>query len=573
MRRKRLKLSIYQKLILLFLLLLLPFVILNIISNQTASLRLQEQYTERMDIALEAEVEDYDAERFRIYTGIAMQTGLGNASFLANNYTSLSAYQLGQRVQDIYLELEKVANVSNLINEIIIFMPKINRAVTWQNYYDTQIQESEMERIRYYCDAPINYVRIHDAFRVYSMVPDTDQNIPLVVIEATISDAELLKKLNRGSSDESFAIIGQDVLLCEASEEDNLSAARELILNSSQPYGHFTLNNRLYSYRRMSLCSDYMVSYVPQSVMIEPLRSFRLFLYAMLLLTAVSSIFAYYYLSRAIKRPFERLIATFHEVENSSITSGPLPVHVPQDEFAMVFDQFNNMIKQIRDLIDQRVEQEKTLRMAEYKQMQAHIAPHFLYNSFNVLRHCILTGDMETAAHMARLMGSYFKYLTYKANQEKITLAEEYQHVNDYLEIQKIRFQKNITICVMPLPEEYKNLQVVPFILQPLVENVFKHGLNDIACGGEIQVVVERRANELNLIVRDNGFGVSVDQLAKLKKAMSDKSVQTEHSGLVNIHQRLQFFSGGRDRVEIDSQPGEYFEARISIYLSEGQDD
>ena len=116
--------------------------------------------------------------------------------------------------------------------------------------------------------------------------------------------------------------------------------------------------------------------------------------------------------------------------------------------------------------------------------------------------------DYETASEMTGLLGNYFRYMTYSGEQESIPLLEEYRHAGDYLDIQKIRFQDNITVEMDELPEKYNYFRVPPFILQPLVENVFKHGIKDMAYAGCISVRVEETETKLCLIVRDNGLSL-----------------------------------------------------------------
>lgn len=231
------------------------------------------------------------------------------------------------------------------------------------------------------------------------------------------------------------------------------------------------------------------------------------------------------------------------------------------------------MISRIRELVSQSIKREKELQQAEYKQLQAHIAPHFLYNSFNVLRHCILLEDYDTADEMAGLLGNYFRYMTYSGEQESIPLLEEYKHASDYLDIQKIRFQDNFEVEMDILPEAFHCFRVPPFILQPLVENVFKHGIKDMAYSGHISIKVEEKDKKLCLIVRDNGSGINMQDLEKLRNGINGSEILLEHSGLTNIAKRLKILLGNDAGLFVNSEKNLYFEAEIRIPFDKNIED
>ena len=188
-----------------------------------------------------------------------------------------------------------------------------------------------------------------------------------------------------------------------------------------------------------------------------------------------------------------------------------------------------------------------------------------MYNSFNVLRHCILLEDYDSANEMARLLGNYFRYITYSGEQDSIPLLEEYQHMVDYLKIQQIRFQDNIVMEIDELPDAFYYLRVPPFILQPLVENAFKHGIRDMAYGGHICVQIREIKQKLCVAVRDNGYGMNPQELERLKNALDGTEILSEHSGLVNIRKRLKLLLGDEAGLEVNSERNLFFEVVIQI--------
>lgn len=107
--------------------------------------------------------------------------------------------------------------------------------------------------------------------------------------------------------------------------------------------------------------------------------------------------------------------------------------------------------------------------------------------------------DTDGIAEMSLKLSSYYRYITRSA-QPVVTLAMEYQNIVDYTEIQTIRFGDRITVQLQPLPEPYRELAVPRFILQPLFENAYNHGVEKME-NGLIQLRFKMEPEFLNIYV------------------------------------------------------------------------
>lgn len=566
---KEKKFTIYQKLSTLFFGVLIPIVAINLIMNQIANVRIQQQGAEKMEVQLASKVINFDKELSRINAGLRFHVLNGEEAFLATNYYSLSSYQLGQKVAQLNARLNELSLISDCIEDVAVFMPHIERVVSFLNYYDDNISENDMERISNYRYKDNGNIYSNGKLLVHMVAPTSDDVAPLYIMEAALSNNKILAFI-RGSEEEGYALAGEDWVISEPMSE-SIEPAVKKIRQQPDDSGSFEMNNRLFCYHRLALCDGWMISYTEISNLLESVRIFHIFIVITLSVTIISILIVICLLSQSIQRPFQQLIQLFRVVEG-----GTLDVKTDyqfQDEFKVVFDQFDSMISRIRELVSQSIKREKELQQAEYKQLQAHIAPHFLYNSFNVLRHCILLEDYDTADEMAGLLGNYFRYMTYSGEQESIPLLEEYKHASDYLDIQKIRFQDNFEVEMDILPEAFHCFRVPPFILQPLVENVFKHGIKDMAYSGHISIKVEEKDKKLCLIVRDNGSGINMQDLEKLRNGINGSEILLEHSGLTNIAKRLKILLGNDAGLFVNSEKNLYFEAEIRIPFDKNIED
>ena len=262
-----------------------------------------------------------------------------------------------------------------------------------------------------------------------------------------------------------------------------------------------------------------------------------------------------------VKLPLNQLLAAFSQME-----SGNLDVEInykSNNEFGILFKFFNKMLKQLKDVIDQVYISQINLKKAQLKQLQAQIGPHFLYNSFNILIHSIKREDNETALMMAEYLTSYFKYITNNIDEDT-TLEDEFNFAKTYLNIQKIRFRNRITIDFKDITDSYKDLKIPRMILQPLIENCYKHGFKNVESGGYLCVDWHVKNNNIIISIQDNGDGVSEQKLEKLKKMLKENS-SYEYTGLQNVNQRLKLKYGTEYGLEIDSRQSEYFKYIITL--------
>jgi LytS/YehU family sensor histidine kinase len=140
---------------------------------------------------------------------------------------------------------------------------------------------------------------------------------------------------------------------------------------------------------------------------------------------------------------------------------------------------------------------------AELQTLQSKINPHFLYNSLNSIASLIHI-DADKAEDMTLKLSKLFRYSINTQNENFTTVKDEIEIVKVYLDIERIRFGNRINF-VFEVDESTFSFQIPRFILQPLVENALKHGLNDVINGGELLIKVIKENDELYLMIADNG--------------------------------------------------------------------
>lgn len=175
-------------------------------------------------------------------------------------------------------------------------------------------------------------------------------------------------------------------------------------------------------------------------------------------------------------------------------------------------------------------------QQAELKALRMQIDPHFLFNCLNSISALTMT-NAALARTMTTTLADFFrKSLSYGA-KETITLKEELSLLNHYLDIEKIRFGKRLSVVVSIDPDTESD-QIPPLLLQPLVENAIKHGISDSVEGGTVTVTTQKKQGRLFIIVEN-----PMDHDAPKKKGAG--------MGMEIVRQRLQTVYGSDGDVKM----------------------
>lgn len=188
--------------------------------------------------------------------------------------------------------------------------------------------------------------------------------------------------------------------------------------------------------------------------------------------------------------------------------------------------------------------QETMLQKAEFKALQFQVNPHFLFNALNTIS-CVCREDSERARELLVILADYFRYnLDYEAYM--VPLEEELEHVKDYLEIEKARFEEKLTVTY-DVPEKL-DVIIPTLILQPIVENAVRHGIDDRGRRiVHIEIVEEKEAYIVHICDKGKGFREEV-----LMKLESGEPIGSS-IGLSNVHKRMKSIYGEDGGLKIKS--------------------
>jgi two-component system sensor histidine kinase YesM len=268
-----------------------------------------------------------------------------------------------------------------------------------------------------------------------------------------------------------------------------------------------------------------------------------------------------------------------------------------KDEIKVMADAFNKMKGNIKNhiedlktqaeietkLMDEKVQNlrmKSLLKSAEIQALQSQINPHFLFNTLNAGVQLAMMEDAEKTGIFLEKMSNLFRYNLRKIDKP-VTLMEELNNLYTYIYILEVRFGDLIKFkfdIANDLEEDANNLYMPAMIIQPLIENACIHGIGDMEEGGEVTLRARKLEGFVELIVEDNGLGMSETTLQDIMNLYKDKPLESKKSkvghttgiGLDNVHRRLNVFYEREDILTIESEPSRGTRIRLILPLIMG---
>lgn len=287
-----------------------------------------------------------------------------------------------------------------------------------------------------------------------------------------------------------------------------------------------------------------IVSYYDSGNLLKPIFQINFISFiatSSVLLIGLVLIFIFY---KNIFKKINVLINQFRNVENGNLEI--ITIEKSNSEFDYVFEQFNQMISGINKLL-YSLEKEYHLRdLAERKQLQSQINPHFLYNTLFYI--VSMADDAEAVREMTMHVADYYQYRT--NTKDLVLLDEEIEFAQSYLSIIALRKQINYKI---DMNCDVSEIEILPLLIQPLLENAIQHGIDEKEGAFQVALLITNYNNSLSITVSDDGNGLRQDEIDELLVTINQTNASVEtRVGLRNINQRLINYYGKQSALKIE---------------------
>ncbi len=255
-----------------------------------------------------------------------------------------------------------------------------------------------------------------------------------------------------------------------------------------------------------------------------------------------------FFLSKSLTKPITTLseIMRNHKIHGSVTTDKYLNLH---NEIGVLYNEYNNMVEENNLFIKEQYHNKLITLDSQMKSLEAQINSHFLYNTLESINSIAEIEEVESISIIALALGNMLRY-SINTESELVMIQDELKNVNDYMSIQKIRFDNRFEI-IYQIDESVYKLKVLKLILQPLVENALYHGLNRCSIAGKVILTAWVKNDILYFEIKDTGRGMNEKQLKEVQESLNKPILFTELGrrekqsiGLKNIHSRIELYYG-----------------------------
>ena len=310
-----------------------------------------------------------------------------------------------------------------------------------------------------------------------------------------------------------------------------------------------------------------MILMIPKSEYEDQYRS--LWFSAILMIGGMISVIVLmsYLLSGYYVGRLKKLNAEMTGLESGNLNAN-LPITTEGDEIEEIYHNFNGMVQEVQRLMQEHYKLGKEVKMAEVRALQAQINPHFLYNTLDLINWISMDYGAEEIGTLTWNLARFYR-LSLNHGKSLISIGEEVEHVEVYVNIENYHFDNAISLAV-DVPEELKSYACLNIILQPFVENAIVHGIAEDpkieSCG--IRIGARREENDIIFSVQDDGPGVNVEQMQK--ETQQDIRKAQHGYGVRNINFRLKLCFGEKYGVTYkESEKGTHVEVKIPMMTME----
>lgn len=307
--------------------------------------------------------------------------------------------------------------------------------------------------------------------------------------------------------------------------------------------------------RRRLDCGWYLIGIVPRSDLTQAVWRIIVttaLVCALLLAVALAVIVR---ITEHILQPIAKL-----NEKMSQVGSGDLTVRMEisrYDEIGMLIEHFNEMVRQVDVLMQREVENQKQLRLVEFKALQAQIKPHFLYNTLDSIIWMARVNNQDGVVHMLLALTNFLKTGLSRGG-EIIPLEQEIRHCSSYLYIQETRYKGNFVYTVT-LDEKVRHCPVPKMIIQPLAENAIYHGMKLKYEMCRLEIRAYERDGQVVIDVLDDGAGMDPKTAQVLRESLEnhETDVQRDGYGVSNVNERIRIMYGPAFGITFETRLGE----------------
>ncbi|MBC7959691.1 MAG: sensor histidine kinase, partial [Vallitaleaceae bacterium] len=321
------------------------------------------------------------------------------------------------------------------------------------------------------------------------------------------------------------------------------------------------INNdiNLIVFHQSSITQWTIISSVPLKTIYKEIAKLRFIFIVLIIISIFVSAILSIVFSNSITKPIFKLKKYMKNAEEGNFTKS-ITIQ-SKDEIGELSQSFNQMLYKIDTLIQKVYKTEILKKEAELNALQAQINPHFLYNTLQIMDLMAEDEGVEIISNLCQNLSKIFRY-SISQGKEVIEIEKELEHAQNYINIQKVRFVDKFDV-VYQVDQGLVKCKILKLMIQPLIENAILHGVENKQEKCLISVDISRQDEAIFISVKDNGRGMSSEELLALRDSLKDEILHAEISdnnrrsiGIKNVNSRIKLYFGEQYGLFIESEFG-----------------
>lgn len=412
----------------------------------------------------------------------------------------------------------------------------------------------------------VNYSNIgtsnaNEVFTINRTIKDISNSKVLGVLSLVIDNKKLGEMCNSISSENEVVALFDNIGKVYYSSNLNIEFINQLIQKKQleKDSGYYSLINDqgksivVFSKTYGNLI---LVKYIPYSLLASSSEKSLRMSTIIIIIASLAVIVLSILISYSITLPIKRLVNNMKKVGE-----GNFNIHIPHisnDEIGLLTARFNEMTEKVNSLINSEYKLKISKKNAQLRALQAQINPHFIYNALQSISTLAIRKEAPEIYTMTNAIANMLRY-SLKSSNDLVTLSTEIDNMNNYLYVQKVRYSGRLKVDIN-IEDSVREFMVPRLILQPLIENSIKYGIDDEKPEEAIVISATNEGEFIAITVKDTGRGIDQNRLDMIRewlKQDEDLLDDGEHMGIKNVINRMKLIYGEISELTLDSKIGE----------------
>ncbi len=541
---------------LLFVLMLIPLIGLLVYINIFAIGRMTEETIDSHERALQIQVDKIDKNLMNCSAFV--RNMLVNNNEIAMTNLSASTTETCYLFMEIQQRINEFAILDNGMNEFFFWAPD----ASYSSYYNVEskgvLTSGQRHKINEHIQERIGELKGENNYSQWE-IHEVDGAYCLIFIMKQ-------KDIYMGAWCLTDNLLS-DIPLSDGSEQIVLAHADGTVYTGS--IEHLDVNQDSYATdgreyiqlkAKIGIENTFVVDIVDRASVTGSLLLIKNVIWVIFTVLIILLIGTYVGFNRMINRPVRRLLSAMEQVRGGDRAKVSENV-TPLEEFQIINRSFNQMVDEIQDLKIQIYEEQLREKETKLQYLQIQIRPHFLVNVLNLIYSMAEVEEYKGIQSLTMYLVKYFRFMFTKSSA-RVTVAEELEHVHNYMGIQEARFPDSFHFHAN-VDEDTLGLIVPPLTIQSFIENSIKYALN-LERENDIWLDIHRCDDGYEIVIRDSGGGFDAGVMESINAGkVPEMDDSRPHIGIYNVVSRLELIYGKRAWLKLENDGG----AMVTIHL------